>query len=97
MIIKIKDPRALAVESASRGHHSVEEYINKTLWLPSGMIKIEYKEPLNAIDIECLLATGENGMFVVLKHFSLDDARYYLKDIDYLLDWDAKYLEASKN
>lgn len=93
MLIKVKDIRALAVESASRGYNSIEEYINKTKYLPNALINIEYKASANSINIEYLLKTSRDGTYVVSNLFTIDDARYYLQDIDYLLDWNAKFLE----
>lgn len=93
MQIKVKDTRALAVESASRGYKSIEEYINKTLYLPNALVDIKYNANTNAVDIECLIKTSEDGIYIVSKYLTIDDARYYLKNIDYLLDWDAKFLE----
>lgn len=94
MLIKIKDARAIAIEAVTRGYPSIESYINKTLYLPRAMVNIKYKAELNTIDIELLVQLEDNSSYLVSKYFTTDDARYYLKDIDYLLDWNQKYLES---
>lgn len=93
VLIKIKDARAVAIEAASRGYTNIESYIDKTLYLPGSIINIKYRSELNAIEIELLIKIDDDSPYVVSNHLGIDDARYYLKDIDYLLDWNQKYLE----
>lgn len=93
MFIKLKNARDVAVESASRGYSSIKAYINKKLYLPNGMVSVKYNQKLNGIDIEYLIKTDDDNSYVVSPLFGIDDARYFLRDIDYLLDWEQKYLE----